>query len=463
MNSVDASLRAARISASFFVLSCLIVMVTHDTIGWVTIALVWLGHVTVTGAELFQSAASWGFKSELSDPDRRGEYQGAAQLGRTLGSVWAPAVYTYLAMEWGTPGWLMIARHRRARDPGHGPVGACRRALPAAGRGAAGLRRPCLNHCLNPPWPPARNGSPAPAPAPCPQPSRPCSPAPASRRTSTTRCGGRPLLALVVSLALQVAVNYANDYSDGIRGTDDDRVGPLRLVGSGVASPAAVKRAAFAAFGVAGVAGLALAATTAWWLLARRASSASSPPGSTPAARGPTATSGSARSWSSSSSGWSPCVGTTYVQTETCELAALAAAVAIGALACAILVANNLRDIPTDTVAGKRTLAVVLGDKRTRYLYVVLVARRAGRGRAAGAATTWWALLGLGFAATAVPGRPDRARRGAGPGPDPGAPADRPGRAGPGPGSSSACSSVAAKLCGPARYGPTYAGRMSDS
>jgi MFS family permease len=108
VNSVERSLRAARISASFFVLSCLIVLVTHDTLGWVTIALVWLGHVTVTGAELYQSAASWGYQSELSDPDRRGEYQGAAHIGHTLGSVWAPAVYTYLAMEWGTPGWLVI-------------------------------------------------------------------------------------------------------------------------------------------------------------------------------------------------------------------------------------------------------------------------------------------------------------------------------------------------------------------
>lgn len=108
VNSVERSLRAARISMCFFVLSCLIVLVTHDTLGWVTIALVWLGHVTVTGAELFQSAASWGYQSELSDPDRRGEYQGAAHIGHTLGSVWAPAAYTYLAMEWGGPGWLVI-------------------------------------------------------------------------------------------------------------------------------------------------------------------------------------------------------------------------------------------------------------------------------------------------------------------------------------------------------------------
>ena len=108
VNSVGTSLRASRISASFFVLSCLIVLVTHDTIGWVTIGLVWLGHVTVTGAELFQSAAHWGFMSELSDPNRRGEYQGAAQLGHTVGNVWAPAAYTFLAMNWGTTGWLLI-------------------------------------------------------------------------------------------------------------------------------------------------------------------------------------------------------------------------------------------------------------------------------------------------------------------------------------------------------------------
>ncbi|MBZ5740418.1 MFS transporter [Nocardioides mangrovi] len=109
VDSVSSSLRAARISGAFFVLSCLIVLVTHDTLGWTTILLVWLGHVTVTGAELFQSAGHWGFLSELSDPDRRGEYQGAAQLGSILGNVWAPALFTYLAMEWGTTGWLLIA------------------------------------------------------------------------------------------------------------------------------------------------------------------------------------------------------------------------------------------------------------------------------------------------------------------------------------------------------------------
>jgi MFS family permease len=107
--SVADSLRAQRRGAFFFVLSCGIVLVTHDTVGWVTIALVWLGHVTVTGAELFNSAGDWGLQAELSDPDRRGEYQGVTQLGFILGSVWAPAAYTWLAMEQGSEGWLVIA------------------------------------------------------------------------------------------------------------------------------------------------------------------------------------------------------------------------------------------------------------------------------------------------------------------------------------------------------------------
>ena len=107
--TVADSLRAQRRGAFFFVLSCGIVLVTHDTVGWATIALVWLGHVTVTGAELFNSAGDWGLQAELSDPARRGEYQGVSQLGYTLGTVWAPAAYTFLAMEWGTLGWILIA------------------------------------------------------------------------------------------------------------------------------------------------------------------------------------------------------------------------------------------------------------------------------------------------------------------------------------------------------------------
>jgi MFS family permease len=107
--TVSGALRAARISTAFMVLSCFVVMVTHDTLGWTTILLVWFGHVTVTGAELFESAGHWGLTSELSEPARRAEYQGAGHVGGTLGSVWAPALFTFLAMEWGTTGWLLIA------------------------------------------------------------------------------------------------------------------------------------------------------------------------------------------------------------------------------------------------------------------------------------------------------------------------------------------------------------------
>ncbi len=96
------------ISTGFFVGSCLITMVTHSTTGLLTVFLVWLGHVTVTGAELFISGASWSFQAELMDPRRRGEYQGVGDVGRTLGSMWAPALYTYLAISWGSAGWLVI-------------------------------------------------------------------------------------------------------------------------------------------------------------------------------------------------------------------------------------------------------------------------------------------------------------------------------------------------------------------
>ena len=109
VKDVDTALRAIRVSTVFFVGSCLITLYTHDTVGWVTIALVWLGHVTVTGAELYLSAASWSFEAELMDPRRRGEYQGAAELSGTLGRVWAPALYTFLAISWGEAGWLVIA------------------------------------------------------------------------------------------------------------------------------------------------------------------------------------------------------------------------------------------------------------------------------------------------------------------------------------------------------------------
>ncbi|WP_244931261.1 1,4-dihydroxy-2-naphthoate polyprenyltransferase [Nocardioides sp. W7] len=213
----------------------------------------------------------------------------------------------------------------------------------------------------------------------------------------------KALLALVVSLALQVGVNYANDYSDGIRGTDDSRVGPMRLVGSGAASPGAVKRAAFLAFGVAAAAGLALAAATAWWLLAVGAVSVLAAWFYTGGAK-PYGYLGLGEVMVFVFFGLVAVVGTTYVQTQTWELAALYAAVGIGALACAILVVNNLRDIPTDTVAGKRTLAVVLGDRRTRLLYVALVVAAALAVVALAALTSWCVLVGLLFLVLAAPG-----------------------------------------------------------
>jgi 1,4-dihydroxy-2-naphthoate polyprenyltransferase len=209
-------------------------------------------------------------------------------------------------------------------------------------------------------------------------------------------------LALVVSLALQVGVNYANDYSDGVRGTDADRVGPMRLVGSGAATPGAVKRAAFVAFGVAGVAGLALAASTAWWLVVVGAASVAAAWFYTGGSK-PYGYLGLGEVMVFVFFGLVAVVGTTYVQTETWEAAAWYAAVGVGALACAILVANNLRDIPTDTVAGKRTLAVVLGDRRTRLLYVLLVVLAAAAVVAVAAVTTWCALVGLGFLVLAGP------------------------------------------------------------
>ena len=109
VDGVPTALRAVRVSSTFFVISCLITMATHDTVGWVTIFLVWLGHVTVTGAELYLSAASWTFEAELMDPRQRGAYQGAADMSSTLGKVWAPAAFTFLAMNWGAAGWLVIA------------------------------------------------------------------------------------------------------------------------------------------------------------------------------------------------------------------------------------------------------------------------------------------------------------------------------------------------------------------
>jgi 1,4-dihydroxy-2-naphthoate octaprenyltransferase len=181
-------------------------------------------------------------------------------------------------------------------------------------------------------------------------------------------CLWRAALALLVALALQIGVNYANDYSDGIRGTDEQRVGPIRLVGSGLAKPAHVLAAALGSFAVAGVAGFVLAAVVSWWLLLLG-----------------TAAIGAAWFYTGGSRpygyralgelsvfvffGLAAVTGTAYVQMDRLSALAMAASVPVGLLACALLVINNLRDIPTDQRSGKRTLAVVLGDHRTRLLY----------------------------------------------------------------------------------------------
>jgi 1,4-dihydroxy-2-naphthoate octaprenyltransferase len=183
----------------------------------------------------------------------------------------------------------------------------------------------------------------------------------------------RAALALLVALALQVGVNYANDYSDGIRGTDDDRVGPFRLTGSGAAQPESVRRAAFAAFAAAGLAGSALVAVSGtWWLLGLGALAILAAWYYT-GGRHPYGYAGLGEVFVFVFFGLVAVLGTTYTQAGRLSLAALAGAVAIGGLACAILVANNLRDVPTDAVAGKRTLAVRIGEPATRRLYLGLV------------------------------------------------------------------------------------------
>jgi 1,4-dihydroxy-2-naphthoate octaprenyltransferase len=191
--------------------------------------------------------------------------------------------------------------------------------------------------------------------------------------------------ALIVSLALQVGVNYANDYSDGIRGTDTARVGPVRLVASGLASPRAVKRAALVAFGVAALVGLALAVATTWWLLAVGVACIAAAWGYT-GGPSPYGYMGLGEVFVFVFFGLVATVGTMYVAVERVTALAVIAGCGVGCLACALLVVNNLRDIPTDTASGKRTLAVRLGDPRTRTVFVGLVV---GAFAFAGLAAIW--------------------------------------------------------------------------
>jgi 1,4-dihydroxy-2-naphthoate octaprenyltransferase len=179
--------------------------------------------------------------------------------------------------------------------------------------------------------------------------------------------------ALVVALAIQVGTNYANDYSDGVRGTDSNaRVGPVRLVGSGLATASAVKRAALLSFGVAALAGLALAIAVTPWLLLVGALSFAAGWLYTGGPR-PYGYYGFGELFVFLFFGLVATMGSAYVQQEQLDWLAFGTAIPVGCLATALLVVNNLRDIDTDAVAGKRTLAVRIGDKSTRILYTVLM------------------------------------------------------------------------------------------
>lgn len=181
------------------------------------------------------------------------------------------------------------------------------------------------------------------------------------------------LLCAVVALALQVGVNYANDYSDGIRGTDAERVGPVRLVASGLATPAQVKRAAFTAFGVAALAGLALVLITGlWWLLLVGAAAIASAWFYTGGPK-PYGYAGLGEVFVFIFFGLVAVVGTATCLTGAVSLLSFVLAVPVGLLAVALLVANNLRDVRTDRLAGKHTLAARLGEDRTRILFITLL------------------------------------------------------------------------------------------
>lgn len=182
----------------------------------------------------------------------------------------------------------------------------------------------------------------------------------------------RAVLALGVALGLQVGVNYANDYSDGIRGTDARRLGPQRLVGSGAASPARVKAAAFGCFGLAGVLGLILVALSGlWWLLAVGVACVLAAWFYT-GGRHPYGYLGLGEVFVFAFFGLVATCGTTYTQLTTVPAITWVTGTVMGLIACQVLVCNNLRDIGTDLVSGKRTLETRLGDRRSRLLYLTM-------------------------------------------------------------------------------------------
>ncbi len=182
----------------------------------------------------------------------------------------------------------------------------------------------------------------------------------------------RALAALVVSMLLQIGVNYANDYSDGVRGTDADRVGPLRLTGSGAVPARRVLAGAWSCFGLAALIGLAVAASTSWWLLLAGAAAIAAAWFYTGGSK-PYGYRGLGDLAVFVFFGLVAVVGTAYVAAQPAEVTWLGvvASIPCGLLAVAVLVVNNLRDIPRDAATGKRTLAVMLGDAATRKLFVV--------------------------------------------------------------------------------------------
>lgn len=209
------------------------------------------------------------------------------------------------------------------------------------------------------------------------------------------------ILALCVALALQVGVNYANDYSDGVRGTDAARVGPVRLVGQGLSQPSSVKFAAFLSFALAGLFGLALVAITQTFILIPIGIACIVAAWTYTGGNRPYGYRGMGEVMVFVFFGLVATLGTLYTQALTLTIPGLLGAIGIGSLASAILVANNLRDRPSDDLAGKHTLAVRLGDPGTRRLWVALVV--VALVCAAGCAS-WhpWALLALASTALAI-------------------------------------------------------------
>ncbi len=207
---------------------------------------------------------------------------------------------------------------------------------------------------------------------------------------------GYALLALVVALALQVGVNYANDYSDGIRGTDHARVGPVRLVGQDLANPADVRLAAVVAFFLAALLGFGLVALSEAWVMLPVGAACVAAAWYYTGGKNPYGYKGLGEVFVFVFFGLVATLGTLYTQAGEISVAGVVGAVGVGALASAVLVANNLRDIPSDAVAGKRTLAVRLGDRGTRILYAALVLVSL-------VAVVWLAVTGYPFALLALP------------------------------------------------------------